>query len=67
LDENPDSNMPPPTDHGRQLAYRMHRVLGKEAAIGWQPRYEDINWDGVDFPKQKVEELQRLDRTAWHT
>jgi len=26
---------------------------------------EDINWDGLDFPKEKFEELQRLDRTAW--
>ena len=43
------------------------RALGKEAALGWQPRYEDINWDGLDFPKEKFEELQRLDRTAWRT
>jgi phosphoenolpyruvate carboxykinase (GTP) len=41
------------------------RALGKEAAIGWQPRYEDINWDGLDFPKEKFEELQRVDRAAW--
>jgi phosphoenolpyruvate carboxykinase (GTP) len=34
------------------------RALGKEAAVGWQPRYEDINWDGLDFPKEKFEELQ---------
>jgi phosphoenolpyruvate carboxykinase (GTP) len=40
------------------------RALGKEAAVGSQPRYEDINWDGLDFPKEKFEELQRLDRTA---
>src|SRR4030088_1003095 len=41
------------------------RALGKEAAVGWQPRYEDISWDGLDFPKEKFDELQRLDRTAW--
>ena len=41
------------------------RALGKEAAVGWQPRYEDLNWDGLDFPKEKFEELQRLDRAAW--
>ena len=41
------------------------RALGKEAAIGWQPRYEDLNWDGLDFPKEKFEELQRVDRAAW--
>jgi phosphoenolpyruvate carboxykinase (GTP) len=41
------------------------RALGKEVAIGWQPRYKDINWDGLDFPKEKFEELQHVDRTAW--
>ena len=41
------------------------RALGKESALGWQPRYEDINWDGLDFPKEKFEELQRVDRNAW--
>ena len=41
------------------------RALGKEVAVGWQPRYEDINWDGLDFPKEKFEELQRVDRNAW--
>ena len=41
------------------------RALGKESALGWQPRYEDINWDGLDFPKEKFEELQQVDRNAW--
>ena len=41
------------------------RALGKEVAIGWQPRYKDINWDGLNFPKEKFEELQHVDRTAW--
>jgi phosphoenolpyruvate carboxykinase (GTP) len=41
------------------------RALGKETAVGWQPRYEDIDWDGLEFPKERFEELQRLDHTAW--
>ena len=41
-------------------------ALGKEAAVGWRPRYDDISWDGLDFPKEKFEELQHFDRTAWH-
>src|SRR5271165_7061531 len=41
------------------------RALGKESALGWQPRYEDINWDGLDFSKEKFEELQQLDRSGW--
>lgn len=41
------------------------RTVGKETPIGWQPRYEDIDWNGLDFPKEKFEELQAVDRTAW--
>jgi phosphoenolpyruvate carboxykinase (GTP) len=41
------------------------RALGKETPIGWVPRYEDIEWTGLDFSRQKFEELQNFDRTAW--
>ncbi len=45
---------------------RAHgRALAKETPIGWVPHYEDINWKGLDFPKQKFEELQAFDRAAW--
>jgi len=42
------------------------RALGRETPIGWVPRYEDIEWKGLEsFPKQKFEELQAFDREAW--
>jgi len=45
---------------------RAHgRALGKETPIGWMPRYEDIEWKGLDFPKKRLEELQAFDRVAW--
>ncbi|HEY8204190.1 MAG TPA: phosphoenolpyruvate carboxykinase (GTP) [Pyrinomonadaceae bacterium] len=45
---------------------RAHgRSLGQETPIGWVPRYEDIEWKGLDFPKEKFEELQSFDRAAW--
>jgi phosphoenolpyruvate carboxykinase (GTP) len=45
---------------------RVHgRVLGQETPIGWVPRYEDIEWKGLNFPKEKFEELQNVDRAAW--
>ena len=45
---------------------RAHgRALAKETPIGWVPHYEDIEWKGLDFPKDKFDELQAFDRDAW--
>ncbi len=45
---------------------RAHgRALAKETPIGWMPKYEDIEWRGLDFPREKFEELQAFDRDAW--
>ncbi|MBP7140370.1 MAG: phosphoenolpyruvate carboxykinase (GTP) [Opitutaceae bacterium] len=41
------------------------RTVGKETPIGWQPRYEDIEWKDMEFPREKFEQLQSVDRTAW--
>ncbi len=45
---------------------RVHgRTHGQETPIGWTPQYSDIDWQGLDFPKEKFEELQKVDRAAW--
>ena len=45
---------------------RAHgRASGQETPIGWMPNYEDILWEGLDFPRERFEELQRFDRQAW--
>jgi phosphoenolpyruvate carboxykinase (GTP) len=45
---------------------RVHgRALGKDTPIGWQPRYKDLNWQGLSFSKGQFEELQRVDGDAW--
>ena len=41
------------------------RVLGRETPIGWMPRYEDIHWKGLDFPKETFDQLQAFDSAAW--
>ncbi|HEX5703425.1 MAG TPA: phosphoenolpyruvate carboxykinase (GTP) [Pyrinomonadaceae bacterium] len=41
------------------------RALGQETPIGWVPRYEDLEWEGLDFPKEKFDELQSFERGAW--
>jgi phosphoenolpyruvate carboxykinase (GTP) len=43
------------------------RSRGRETPIGWMPRYEDIHWDGLDFPKERFDELQSVDRQAWRS
>ena len=37
----------------------------RETAIGWLPRYEDIDWAGLDFPRQKWDSLMKIDRETW--
>jgi phosphoenolpyruvate carboxykinase (GTP) len=45
---------------------RSHgRALGKETPIGWMPHYEDMEWQGLEFPKARFDELQAFDRAAW--
>src|ERR1700728_3465712 len=41
------------------------RAFARETPIGWMPHYEDIEWSGLDFPKEKFDELQFFDRAAW--
>jgi phosphoenolpyruvate carboxykinase (GTP) len=42
------------------------RTQGKETPIGWMPRYEDFEWSGLHFPKDRFEQLQTFDRDEWH-
>jgi phosphoenolpyruvate carboxykinase (GTP) len=45
---------------------RAHsRAAAKEAPIGWVPRYEDMDWEGMSFPKEKFAELQAFRREDW--
>jgi phosphoenolpyruvate carboxykinase (GTP) len=41
------------------------RALGQETPIGWTPRYEDLDWTGLEFSRERFEELQAFDRAAW--
>jgi phosphoenolpyruvate carboxykinase (GTP) len=41
------------------------RAAARETSIGWMPRYEDIEWAGMDFSADRFDELQHLDRAAW--
>ena len=41
------------------------RALGRETPIGWMPRFEDIEWAGLEFPKELFDKLQNFDRKEW--
>jgi hypothetical protein len=53
----------------RILRWIVERVEGlarsKESPIGWVPRYEDIDWSGLDFPRARWDEVMNVDRTTW--
>jgi len=53
----------------RILKWIVGRANGKAASIegplGWMPRYEDIDWRGLDFSNDQFDELMSVDRDQW--
>jgi phosphoenolpyruvate carboxykinase (GTP) len=48
------------------IVERVHgHALAMETPIGWMPRWEDIDWTGLPFSKEKFDDLQSMDRDAW--
>jgi phosphoenolpyruvate carboxykinase (GTP) len=53
----------------RILKWIVERARGNAASIesplGWVPRYEDIDWRGLDFSRSDFENLMGVDRNVW--
>lgn len=53
----------------RMLKWIVQRVRGEvsaiESPIGWMPKYQDIDWEGLDFSREQYDELMDVDREAW--
>ena len=68
-DENGKFMWPGFSENMRVVKWIVDRVhghgLARETPIGWTPLYDDINWKGLDFPREKFEKLQEVDRAAW--
>jgi phosphoenolpyruvate carboxykinase (GTP) len=41
------------------------RAQGRETPIGWVPRYQDMNWEGLDMSVEAFAKLQKVDSKAW--
>jgi phosphoenolpyruvate carboxykinase (GTP) len=57
------------TENMRILKWIVDRTrgcaAGRETPIGWMPRYEDLEWAGLDLAEERFEELLSFDREAW--
>ena len=53
----------------RVLKWVVERAQGKsigvETPLGWMPRYEDMDWRGLDFSREDFEKVMSLDRDLW--
>ena len=41
------------------------RAQGRETPIGWMPYYKDMDWNGLDYPEEKFEEVQGFHHLDW--
>jgi phosphoenolpyruvate carboxykinase (GTP) len=68
-DENGKFLWPGFNQNMRVLRWIVDRVQGqthgRETPIGWVPRYDDIDWSGLDFSREIFEKLMEVDRKAW--
>ena len=68
-DENGQFIWPGFGENIRVLKWIVQRLKGKassvESPIGWMPRYEDIDWTGLDMSKEQFAELMDVDREGW--
>lgn len=53
----------------RVLKWIIDRVQGQASAvecpIGWVPRYEDIEWEGLDFTKEDFDKIMTINSEEW--
>ena len=56
-------------DNMRVLRWMLERVdgtaSGEENVFGLSPRYDDLNWTGLNFSREQYQSVIAIDRKAW--
>jgi phosphoenolpyruvate carboxykinase (GTP) len=56
-------------DNIRILKWIVERIHGNassvESPIGWMPRYEDIDWEGLDYSNEDFSKIMYVDAEMW--
>jgi phosphoenolpyruvate carboxykinase (GTP) len=56
-------------DNMRALRWMLERIDGtaggQENLIGVSPRYEDLDWNGLDFSREQFQSVISIDKDAW--